>query len=209
MENREDGGGLVVVIGLVIILLLVGVGGGFFFVSRQQTALAMQAQRALLAETHARMEADRARAAAQAAVASREVSKDDKPATVPADSIRTEIESILSAQEEAWNQGDIEAYMEHYWKSEDLTFSSEGKTTRGWNATLSRYQERYPTAEKMGRLTLDGLEITPLGDTAALVLGKWNVERKEDSMSGNFSLVVRKIEDRWLIVHDHSSRVTE
>ena len=99
--------------------------------------------------------------------------------------------------------------MEHYWKSEALTFSSGGKTTRGWAETLNRYRERYPTPEKMGRLRLSGLEITPLGDSAALVLGQWNVERESEPLSGNFSLVVRKFDDRWLIIHDHTSRKTE
>ena len=99
--------------------------------------------------------------------------------------------------------------MEHYWKSEELTFSSGGKTTRGWTETLNRYRERYPTPEKMGRLSLSGLEITPLGDSAALVLGQWNVERESEPLSGNFSLVVRKFDDRWLIVHDHTSRHSE
>jgi beta-aspartyl-peptidase (threonine type) len=96
--------------------------------------------------------------------------------------------------------------MEHYWKSDDLTFSAAGKTTRGWTATLERYRERYPTPEKMGRLALSGLAITPLGDNAALVLGKWQVERESDPLTGNFSLVLRKFDDRWLIVHDHTSQ---
>jgi beta-aspartyl-peptidase (threonine type) len=116
---------------------------------------------------------------------------------------------MLRTQEEAWNEGDIDTFMEHYWKSDDLTFSSGGKTTRGWDATLNRYRERYPTREQMGRLTLDGLEITPLGNAAALVLGQWNLERESEPVSGNFSLVVRKFDDRWLIVHDHTSRLTE
>jgi hypothetical protein len=61
----------------------------------------------------------------------------------------------------------------------------------------------------MGRLKFGGLEITPLGDSAALVLGQWHVDRQNEPLSGNFSLVVRKIDGRWLIVHDHTSRLTE
>ncbi|MGI8980472.1 MAG: YybH family protein [Pirellulaceae bacterium] len=99
--------------------------------------------------------------------------------------------------------------MQHYWQSEELTFSSEGKTTRGWTATLQRYRERYPTPEKMGQLKLDGLEISPLNGSAALVLGHWRIERVGGPLSGNFSLVLRNVEDRWLIVHDHTSRLKE
>jgi ketosteroid isomerase-like protein len=121
-------------------------------------------------------------------------------------SIRAAIESVLRIQQEAWNRGDIDAFVEHYWKSEELTFSSKGETARGWTATLKRYREHYPTQKEMGRLSFSGLAITPLGDTAALVLGEWSLKRESEPVSGNFSLVVRKFDDRWLIVHDHTSR---
>jgi hypothetical protein len=184
MENRGDSGGIAVVIGLILVLLLV-VGGGvgvYYVVSRQQMLLAVQADRALLAEAQARREVERAHAEALV----KATANDQGTATVQGDSIRTAVESILRAQEDTWNRGDLDAFMEHYWKDEALTFSSEGKTTRGWASTMTRYKERYPTPEKMGSLKLSGLEITPLGDSAALVLGKWNVEREGGPLSGNF-----------------------
>jgi beta-aspartyl-peptidase (threonine type) len=122
------------------------------------------------------------------------------------DSIRAAVEAVLRAQEEAWNRGDIDAFVDHYWKSDELTFSSGGKTTRGWTDTLTHYRQRYPTPEKMGRLTMSKLEITPLGSGAALVLGQWNLARESEPLSGNFSLVLRTIGGRWLIIHDHTSR---
>jgi beta-aspartyl-peptidase (threonine type) len=99
--------------------------------------------------------------------------------------------------------------MEHYLKSDELTFSSGGKITRGWTATLNRYRERYPTPDKMGQVNFTNLEVTPLGDSAAMVLGQWNLERTSEPLSGNFTLVVRKFDDRWLIVHDHTSRLMD
>ena len=121
----------------------------------------------------------------------------------------SEIKAVFRAQVDAWNRGDVDAFMEHYWKSDELTFSSRGRTTRGWQATLDGYRKRYPTREKMGRLTLDGLEITPLGDAAALVLGEWKLDRASEPIGGNFTLVLRKIDGRWVIVHDHTSRSGE
>src|SRR5689334_17987492 len=123
--------------------------------------------------------------------------------------VRGAVEKVFRAQQEAWNRGDIPAFMEHYWKSDDLTFSSNGKTTRGWKATLAGYQERYPTREKMGQLTLSGLEITPLRDAAAFVLGQWKLDGLGEPVGGNFTLVLRKIDGRWVIVHDHTSRLVE
>jgi len=112
---------------------------------------------------------------------------------------------ILSTQASAWNNADIDGFMDHYWKSEQLTFSSGGKTTRGWKATIARYKRRYPTPTEMGRLTFDHLEFVALSDSAALVLGEWHLARDTDDVGGNFSLVFRRIDGRWVIIHDHSS----
>lgn len=203
-SDDRDNGGAVVAIGLIVILLLLMGAGAYFFIGRQSMAVA-EAERALLAEADARMQAEQARAVAETVVQaaarsdSNKLSNDDRE-------IRSAVESVLRIQEEAWNRGDLDVFMEHYWKSEELTFSSGGETTRGWADTLDRYRKRYPTPEKMGRVKFSGLEITPLGDSAALVLGQWSLERESEPLSGNFSLVVRKLADRWLVIHDHTSR---
>jgi beta-aspartyl-peptidase (threonine type) len=123
--------------------------------------------------------------------------------------VRTAVESVIREQETAWNAGDIDAFVDYYWRDDNLTFSSGGKTTRGWTATRDRYRERYPTREKMGRVKFSNLEFTPLGDAAAMVLGEWNLDRDEEPIGGNFTLVFRKVDDRWLIIHDHTSRLAE
>ena len=123
--------------------------------------------------------------------------------------IADQITRVLKLQAEAWNRGDIAAFMEHYWKSDKLTFSSGGKTTRGWAQTKENYLKRYPTREQMGTLTFDELEFFPLGESAALVLGRWHLKRAADPLGGNFSLVFRRLDGRWLIVHDHTSRSEE
>jgi beta-aspartyl-peptidase (threonine type) len=210
MKGGSDNGGLLVAIALsLIVLLLIGGVGVYYVVGRQQMAMAMQVERARLAEAQARMRAEEARAEAEVAFTKRTTSDDEASSTDEGESIGAAVESILRAQEDAWNRGDLEAFMEHYWQSEALSFSSGGKTTRGWDETLNGYRERYPTTERMGRLTLSDLEITPLGDSAALVLGEWNLDRESAPVSGNFSLVVRKFDDRWLIVHDHTSRIVD
>jgi ketosteroid isomerase-like protein len=122
------------------------------------------------------------------------------------DTERGEIGEVLSQQASAWNRGDIDAFMEHYWKSESLTFSAGGQTTRGWQATKDNYRRRYPTRDAMGTLTFAELEIVPIGAEGALVLGKWKLDRASSPVGGNFSLVLRRIDGRWLIVHDHTSR---
>ncbi len=117
----------------------------------------------------------------------------------------THVRSMLQDQAASWNAGNIEAFMQPYWQSAELTFSSGGKVTRGWEPTRANYHVRYPTRELMGHLTFSDLEVTDLGGKAALVLGRWHLER-EEPVGGAFSLVMRKIDDQWVIIHDHTSR---
>jgi ketosteroid isomerase-like protein len=126
--------------------------------------------------------------------------------TDPDDALSDVLEAFLARQAAAWNRGDIDAFMEFYWKSDELTFTSGGQITRGWQTTKENYIQRYPTSEQMGQLAFGAIEVSSLGDTAALVLGRWSLERSPAPIGGNFSLVFRKIDGAWLIVHDHTSR---
>src|SRR5256885_14930216 len=56
---------------------------------------------------------------------------------------RGAIQKILDSQTAAWNRGDLEGYMNGYWKSPELIFQSNGTVEHGWQATLERYRRRY------------------------------------------------------------------
>ena len=56
----------------------------------------------------------------------------------------------------------------------------------------------------MGHLTFSELEPRKLGDAAALVLGRWDLDRG-DPVGGVFTLVFRRESRRWVILHDHTS----
>lgn len=116
------------------------------------------------------------------------------------------IEQVLERQVAAWNRGDLDGFMAHYWRADDMTFSSGGTTERGWQATLDRYRRRYPDRESMGRLAFSDLEIHPLGEDAAYVLGRWTLRRHDSQRAGNFTLVLRRPQQDWVIVHDHTSQ---
>ena len=86
---------------------------------------------------------------------------------------RPAMQKVLDDQVAAWNRGDIEAFMDGYWESPDLVFTSGGNVQRGWQTTLERYRASYGTSpETMGRLSFSDLEIHPLGDEAAWALGR-------------------------------------
>ncbi len=132
---------------------------------------------------------------------------DAKPDAKPDADLATKLKNVLQTQADSWNQGDIPAFMEAYWRSEQLTFSSGGKTTRGWDATRDRYLKNYPDKKTMGVLKFSELEVQLLDDSAALMLGRWHLTR-DQPVGGNFSLVWQKIAGKWVIVHDHSSSET-
>ena len=126
------------------------------------------------------------------------------PLFLSADPVEAELVQIVHKQSEAWNRGDIAEFMSAYWNDERLTFSSSGKTQRGWKATYENYKKNYPDSETMGKLTFTDLETQELSPTAMLMLGNWRLERAAP-VGGNFSLVWKRIDSKWLIVHDHSS----
>jgi ketosteroid isomerase-like protein len=126
--------------------------------------------------------------------------------TVPAAS--TEILRILQAQAEAWNRGDIDAFMQTYAPVDDLRFASGGTVTYGWKPTLQRYKQRYPNRAAMGTLAFSGLTVTELSPDAALVFGHWQLTRATDTPHGLFTLLVRRTPAGWRIFADHTSSAT-
>ena len=115
------------------------------------------------------------------------------------------IREILHAQQRAWNRGDIDGYMNGYAHSRSTIFVSEDTVTRGWQTVRNRYKKKYSDREKMGTLAFSDLEITPLGPSAAIVIGRWQLKRKIDKPHGRFTLVFRHLTEGWRIVHDHTS----
>jgi ketosteroid isomerase-like protein len=115
------------------------------------------------------------------------------------------IRVVLDAQRDAWNRGDVEGYMDGYARSEDTVFVSGDNVTRGWQTVLDRYKKNYDSRDKMGTLTFSDLEITSIGNDAAIVLGRWHLKRASDEPHGRFTLILRLTKQGWRIVHDHTS----
>jgi ketosteroid isomerase-like protein len=115
------------------------------------------------------------------------------------------IRAVIEAQRDAWNRGDIEGYMDGYERSPATVFISGDNLTRGWQTVLDRYKKGYDSREKMGTLTFSDLEITPLSKDAAVVLGRWHLQRAGDEPHGRFTLIFRRTKAAWRIVHDHTS----
>ena len=117
----------------------------------------------------------------------------------------SDIRAVLRAQQDAWNRGDIDGFMNGYARADSTVFVSEDSVRRGWETVRDRYKGKYPGRGKMGQLTFSDLEITRLGADAAVVLGHWQLKRAEDQPHGRFTLVFRKTAAGWHIIHDHTS----
>jgi ketosteroid isomerase-like protein len=124
-----------------------------------------------------------------------------------ADGARAAIQAVLTVQQVAWNKGDIPKFMEGYWNSPELTFAGSKGFTRGWEPVLARYQKSYADQAAMGKLDFSELEIRPLGPDAALVLGRWHLQRQAGDIGGIFTLVFQKFPQGWLIIHDHTTQI--
>ena len=115
------------------------------------------------------------------------------------------IRDVLANQLACWNDGDLECFMEGYWKSEDLVFIGSKGVTYGWQQTLDNYKKAYPDQSAMGTLTFDLILLEPLSEDFWSVIGKWSLKRTDDNPEGHFSLIFRRLGDEWVIVSDHSS----
>ena len=115
------------------------------------------------------------------------------------------IRAVLEAQRDAWNKGDVDGYMAGYDVSESIVFISGDNVTHGWQTVRDRYKKNYDTREKMGQLTFSDLEFTVLGKDYVSVVGRWLLKRTSDEPHGRFTLIFKKTNKGWRIIHDHTS----
>ena len=113
------------------------------------------------------------------------------------------IKKILTTQKECWNNGDIDGFMKGYWNSEELIFTSlNHKPAYGWENTLERYQNSYPTKSSMGKFRFEILDLKLISKTTATLKGKWELIREKDHPNGLFWLDIDKFDESWLITKD-------
>ena len=117
-----------------------------------------------------------------------------------------DIRQVLDEQAVAWNKGDLVGFMKGYWKSKDLTFLSGKDSTRGWDETLERYKKRYQAEGKeMGKLTFSDLDVRVLATGVAHITGRWELKLEKETVGGRYTLIMKKLDEGWRIVHDHTS----
>jgi ketosteroid isomerase-like protein len=118
--------------------------------------------------------------------------------------VREEISTAMKEQVDSWNSGELAGFMKYYWHSEELTFHGGKRKLQGWETLNSMYIETY-SGEQRGILEFSRLEINAISSGSAYVLGDWKVELPDTLKQGKFTLIWRKMDAGWRIVHDHSS----
>ena len=115
------------------------------------------------------------------------------------------IRTLIEEQRLAWNTGDKEKFMQTYWQSDSLMFIGKSGVTYGWQKTLDNYKKGYPDTAAMGKLDFDLLEVKRLSVMYFFVVGKWHLTRSIGNVGGHFTLLFKRIKNKWVIVADHSS----
>jgi len=114
------------------------------------------------------------------------------------------IRSILTAQQKAWSDNDLEGFMSGYWQSDELTYYSGGKITKGWNTTLANYKRNYPSKKETGALNFEIANITKINEDAYWVMGSYFLTRDAGDANGTFMIVFKRINGEWKIIGDSS-----
>lgn len=121
------------------------------------------------------------------------------------DNMRSAIEKIMHEQELAWNKGDIDGFMLSYWNNDSLKFIGKNGIKYGWKNTLDNYKKSYPDKATMGELAFSIISVEQLSENSCYVIGKWNLKREKGDIGGYYTLLWKKINDKWVIVIDHTS----
>lgn len=115
------------------------------------------------------------------------------------------ISKILDEHTEVWNRGDLENFMNGYWKNDSLMFIGRSGINRGWKTTLENYKKGYPDTTAMGKLSFDIVQVEQLCPEYFYVVGKWRLKRTIGDLNGHYTLLFKKINGQWVIISDHSS----
>ena len=114
------------------------------------------------------------------------------------------IRAVLKMQQDAWNQNDLEGFMQGYWKSDSLKFYGSKGITSGWEKTLENYKKGYPSKEYAGTLSFTIETITKIEENSYYVMGQFHLVRDLGNANGVFLIIFRKIEGEWKIIADLS-----
>lgn len=118
-----------------------------------------------------------------------------------------DVVKVLLAQENAWNKGDMNGFMQAYKDSTETLFIGHD-VSKGFSEIQAEYKRDYPDQAAMGNLGYSELEVHPLSDKFAVCIGHYHIERNKKeggTADGLFSDVLEDTPDGWKIVLVHTT----
>ena len=111
---------------------------------------------------------------------------------------------LRSAQ--AWNRGDLDAFMSDYAPDTLPTFVAEGHLRRGFDFIRSRYAPSFAPGAVRDSLRFEEFNVRPITGGFALVTARYVLySNGRTTASGPFTLLMQQRPEGWKILHDHTS----
>lgn len=125
-------------------------------------------------------------------------------------SLRAELEAMLQRAAVDWNRGDLDGFMSDYLPGDSTTYIGGRGLVRGPSAIRASYARLFTGKIQRDSLSFVILDVDPVAPDAANLIAQYILTRRvggRDSVTarGPTSLLVRRVDGRWRIVHDHSS----
>lgn len=118
-----------------------------------------------------------------------------------------EIRATLERSARDWNRGDLSGFMSDYVKDSTLSYVSAGHFSYGWQPLYDHYEQTYfAPGQHRDSLSFEEIHVLPLTLDLALATARFALHRGDSLVaSGPFTLVLQRRDQRWLILHDHTS----
>jgi uncharacterized protein (TIGR02246 family) len=107
---------------------------------------------------------------------------------------------------DAWNRGDLDAFLSDYAADGLTSFVSGGHLHQGMDFIRQHYAPRFAPGASRDSLRFEEFDVRPLSPTLSLVTARFILHNTEGTTaSGPFTLVMERRSDGWKILHDHTS----
>lgn len=120
--------------------------------------------------------------------------------------LKASVTAMLERSADAWNDGDLDAFMADYASAASTSYMTSDGPVYGTEQIRARYASRFATNAQRDSLRFEDLSVRQLQPLIGLATGRYILHRDgQVTLTGWFTVVLRRMGDGWRIVHDHSS----